>query len=99
MEHGLEADASNWIINSDDRAPAFILVRQGYDVWMGNNRGTFYSKGHETLNARDEKDMPAYYEFDFEEMGLYDIPAFTDFILEKTGQKKIAYVGHSMGTT
>ena len=27
MEHGLEADASNWIINSDDRAPAFILVR------------------------------------------------------------------------
>jgi hypothetical protein len=37
-------------------------------------------------------------------MGIYDIPAFTQFILEKTKGKNIigkiaAYVGHSEGTT
>ena len=33
-------------------------------------------------------------------MGIYDQPANIDFILTKTGAKKIdAYIGHSMGTT
>ena len=37
-------------------------------------------------------------------MGLYDIPAFIDFILNKTEGKNVivklaAYVGHSEGTT
>lgn len=33
-------------------------------------------------------------------MGLYDLPAFIDFILKKLGVSKIAaYIGHSEGTT
>ena len=32
-------------------------------------------------------------------MGKYDIPAMIDKILQKTGQDKIFYIGHSMGTT
>uniref|UniRef100_A0A8D8QN01 Lipase 3 n=1 Tax=Cacopsylla melanoneura TaxID=428564 RepID=A0A8D8QN01_9HEMI len=32
-------------------------------------------------------------------MGVYDMPAFIDFILKKTNQDKVAYIGHSMGTT
>ena len=32
-------------------------------------------------------------------MGKYDIPAMIDKILEVTGETKIFYVGHSMGTT
>jgi len=32
-------------------------------------------------------------------MGTYDQPAQIDFITEKTGQKKITYIGHSEGTT
>lgn len=99
MIHGLEADSSSWVINSPDRSPAFILVRAGYDVWLGSNRGSLYSRGHQSFNSSDIKDMPQYYDFDFEDMGLKDIPAFTDFIIKTTGQKKIAYVGHSLGTT
>ncbi|GLG93399.1 Lipase 3 [Gryllus bimaculatus] len=32
-------------------------------------------------------------------MGTYDLPASIDYVLEKTGQEKIFYIGHSMGTT
>jgi lysosomal acid lipase/cholesteryl ester hydrolase len=32
-------------------------------------------------------------------MGKYDIPAMIDEILTTTGQDKIFYIGHSMGTT
>ena len=34
-----------------------------------------------------------------DENGKFDIPAMIDYVLEKTGQEKLHYVGHSMGTT
>ena len=35
----------------------------------------------------------------WDENGKYDIPAMIDYVLMKTGQEKLHYVGHSMGTT
>ena len=32
-------------------------------------------------------------------MGMYDLPAMINKTLETTGQKKLFYLGHSMGTT
>ena len=62
---------------------------------MGNNRGTYYSDQHATLSNKDK----AYWDFDFEQMGVYDQPAMIDYITEHTGQKKLTYMGHSEGTT
>lgn len=32
-------------------------------------------------------------------MGKHDLPSIVDYILSVTGQVKLSYVGHSMGTT
>lgn len=39
------------------------------------------------------------YSSSWEESGYYDLTANIDYILNKTGHKKVAYVGHSQGTT
>jgi hypothetical protein len=52
---------------------------------MGNNRGNRYSLGHKFLNESNPDDKPAFYEFDFEDMGVKDVPTEIEFILSKTG--------------
>jgi lysosomal acid lipase/cholesteryl ester hydrolase len=52
---------------------------------MGNNRGCAYSLGHIKYDPFDKDDAPLYWNFSFEEMGLYDLPAEIDFILDYTG--------------
>jgi lysosomal acid lipase/cholesteryl ester hydrolase len=32
-------------------------------------------------------------------MGVYDLPAAIDYVLEQTSQPDLYYIGHSMGTT
>lgn len=35
----------------------------------------------------------------FHEMAIYDLPAMINFVLQKTGQKQLYYVGYSQGAT
>lgn len=35
----------------------------------------------------------------FHEMAMYDLPAAIDFVLQKTGQQQLHYVGYSQGCT
>ncbi|XP_046666736.1 lipase 1-like [Homalodisca vitripennis] len=73
----------------------YLLADQGYDVWMGNPRGNIYSKAHETLHPDD----PNFWNWTWDEMGRYDLPAVIGYILQVTGHQQILYIGHSMGTT
>ena len=69
----------------------------GYDIWLGNMRGTQYSRGHTTLDSSDP--ASSYWDFTFAEKGMYDVPAAIEKIKEVSGVDKVAYIGYSQGTT
>ena len=69
----------------------------GYDVWLGNTRGNTYSRNHTYLDTCSS--CPEFWSFGFDDSGLKDYSAEIDYILEKTGQSKVHFVGYSMGST
>ncbi|XP_034993750.2 lipase member M [Zootoca vivipara] len=95
LVHGLTLEGSDWIANPPHQSLGFILADAGYDVWIGNNRGNSWSRRHQSLTIEEE----AFWDFSFHEMGIYDLPAMTDFILQKTGRDKIYCGGHAQGST
>ncbi|XP_060624754.2 lysosomal acid lipase/cholesteryl ester hydrolase-like [Anolis sagrei] len=95
LQHGLLVDAANWYQNLPHNSLAFILADAGYDVWLGNSRGTTWSKKHNSLSPIFAK----YWEFSYDHMAKYDLPTFINFVLQKTGQQQVYYIGHSQGTT
>lgn len=95
LMHGIWESSDGWLLQGPGRALAYILADRGYDVWMGNARGNRHTLRHETYTS----DMPQFWEFSWEEIGLYDLPATIDYVLDFTGEKKLFYVGFSQGTT
>ncbi|XP_075389689.1 lipase member N [Tenrec ecaudatus] len=95
MQHALFTDNAAWLENFANGSLGFLLADAGYDVWMGNSRGNTWSRRHKTLSVTEEK----FWEFSFDEMAKYDLPGIIDFIVNKTGQEKLYFIGHSLGTT
>lgn len=75
-----------------------MLADAGYDVWMGNARGTENSCKHTHLNPNGSN-QKEYWSFSWHEIGYYDLPAFIDYILKLTKYAKLNYIGFSQGTT
>mmetsp|Transcript_40343 Transcript_40343/g.38822 ORF Transcript_40343/g.38822 Transcript_40343/m.38822 type:complete len:144 (+) Transcript_40343:36-467(+) len=80
LQHGLLCSCTDWILNGDNSL-GFILVDNGYDVWMNNSRGNRYSKHHVFLDHEVDKE---FWDYSFEEMAKYDQPALFKYVLEKT---------------
>ncbi|XP_052178528.1 triacylglycerol lipase 2-like [Diospyros lotus] len=93
LQHGLFIDAASWLLNSPEQSLAFILADSGFDVWLANTRGTKYSRGHTSLGPND----PAYWDWSWDELAAYELPALFQYVHDHTGQK-LRYVGHSLGT-
>lgn len=76
---------------------AYILASQGYDVWLGNFRGSSYSRRHTRLDP--DEYVGNFWCFTLDELALIDLPTMIDFVTYRTGVKSINYVGHSLGST
>uniref|UniRef100_A0A8C3QKN4 Partial AB-hydrolase lipase domain-containing protein n=1 Tax=Cyanoderma ruficeps TaxID=181631 RepID=A0A8C3QKN4_9PASS len=94
LHHGILGDATHWIANRPNNSLGFVLADAGYDVWLGNSRGNTWSLKHKTLKPCQKE----FWQFSFDEIGKYDIPAELNFIMNKTGQKNVYYIGHSEGS-
>ncbi|KAF3217415.1 hypothetical protein TWF106_007925, partial [Orbilia oligospora] len=93
LMHGL-LQSSGAFCSNDDNSLAFYLCKSGYDVWLGNNR-CYYKPEHMVLKSSD----PRMWCWNIRQMGIFDLPAFVDYILSRTGFPKLALVAHSQGTT
>ncbi|XP_075527149.1 gastric triacylglycerol lipase-like [Dermacentor variabilis] len=95
LMHGLLGSAITWVANYADQSLGFILADAGYDVWLANLRGSTLSRKH--VNIDPDRDA-SFWNFSFQEMIEYDVPATIDYILRETGKSRLGYVGHSQGT-
>ncbi|EZA49940.1 Lipase, partial [Ooceraea biroi] len=93
--HGLLGCSADWLLPGKNRSIGFLLADNGYDVWLGNSRGTTNSKNHTTFSIESAQ----FWDFSWHEMGVFDMPAMIDYILAQTGEKQLFYIGFSQGTT
>ena len=54
-----------------------------------------HSRKHKTLDTASKE----FWDFSFVELGTYDLPAMIGLALEMSGNEKVAYIGHSQGTS
>lgn len=94
VQHGLLSSSSDWVSNLPNESFGFILADKGFDVWLGNVRGNTYGLHHVNLSV----DSDAFWDFSWDEMAKYELPAMVNFILKKTGQSSLYYAGHSQGS-
>lgn len=52
----------------------YVLASEGYDIWIGNNRGTIFSDRNSHL--------PGYWQFNMDHFIEYDQPALINTVLE-----------------
>lgn len=86
---------SLYYLNTPNISLGFFFADEGYDVYLGNVRGSKYATAHKWLSTESLK----YWQFSFHEMGVYDLPAMIDYSLEVAQNKKIYYIGHSQACT
>ena len=90
LQHGLMGTSADYLMNSggghiddnDSRSLAFYLAKLGYDVWLANSRGSTYSVNHTQFDPNKEK---KFWQFSFDEMSKFELPATIATIQNKTG--------------
>lgn len=51
------------------------------------------------INPNVAVNREQYFDYSYHEMGIYDLPALFQMVIETSGQRRVNYVGHSQGTT
>ncbi|XP_016959822.2 lipase 1 isoform X2 [Drosophila biarmipes] len=93
IQHGILLASDGFLVTGPKTGLPFMLADACFDVWLGNCRGTRYSRRHTTLKACQRK----FWYFSFHEMGLQDLPDQIDYVLSTTKQKALHFVCYSQG--
>lgn len=91
--HGLLQDSDSFSCSGKESL-VFALLKEGHDVWCGNNRGTKYSSRHTGLPS----DSDEYWDFNIDHLARFDVPAMVDAVLEHSEFKALTLVGFSQGS-
>ncbi|XP_015782068.1 lipase 1 isoform X2 [Tetranychus urticae] len=73
----------------------FLLANLGYDVWLTNFRGNYYSRNH----TKFDPDSSEFWSTNFDEMATIDLPTIIDYVLDETKKETVGYIGVSRGGT
>ncbi|XP_019872681.1 lipase 3 [Aethina tumida] len=92
---GMCASSECYVVMGNLSIP-YVLVENGYDVWIMNPRGNEYSNRHLKWDSTKDRE---YWNFTLFEMAYYDVPASIDYILNVTNTKSLSVIGHSQGST
>ena len=76
---GLACTADIFVKNIPKHSFALALADAGFDVFIINFRGTLYSRKHAKFDSDHDGN---YWNFTFQEMGKYDMPAAIDIIYQ-----------------
>lgn len=94
LHHGLLGSSADWILLGPEKSLPYYLATLGYDVWFANARGNRYSQNHKNSVPNSTQ----YWDFSWQEIGLYDLPAIIDYVRQETNEP-LNFIGHSMGGT
>ena len=102
LQAGIFSDTMDWLERDDPAAlpTALQLGVRGYDVWMTSSRGRQFSDTHVLWSKDDPATLQNYWNYSFEKIGLNDIEAFVDKIIEVRGADlcdKVTMVPHGTG--
>lgn len=93
--HGLLDSSATWVLNYPSQSLGFILADAGYDVWMSNSRGNAFSRNHTGFSPESAE----FWDFSFDDMADFDVPAVLSYVLKTTACSKVAIVAHSQGSS
>lgn len=101
MQHGLMETSSVFVLHGSKSLP-MRLARQGYDVWLGNNRSSLYGQmapdeGDDEIRMNSKIDDTSFWKFSIEELIKYDFPAMVEKVKSVSRVDKIDFVGQSQG--
>ena len=96
FQHGL-ADTAWCFFQLGEKSLPFLLLNEGYDVWLGNIRGNVFSSKHLTKNPKDLNGD--FYAYTLDDFAQYDLPSMVNYVKSRTGGKKMSYIAHSQGST
>lgn len=95
LMHGLFRNSADFLATGPKIALPYLLADSGWDVFIGNARGSKFSTEHVKYSYKSSK----FWNFSWHEIGYFDLPAMLEFALDKSKSSQAFYTAHSQGCT